>query len=166
MNASDQQSKEDAFQRLTKEIDQITEHTRNEIVRYYGIHFLAPGSKPGQPSTVLQDLRAEQGIVQEYLTAQGFQKSGNEPLQPLSQDDARLVLRKSLVNSVTYDDNQDTDDKQAHKLTDEFFDMLVEPKNTLYFAIESYCLQDNFFESGLIAIDDEKVMYVWFEETD
>lgn len=148
-------------------MDEITEGTRNEIIRHYGLYFLPPHDQ--QPiSAIEQDLAANRGPVYNYLTTQGFHRHDEyiTPLLPLGEAVGRQLLHKSLIESVAWGGYNDKKAGQAEKLTNDFFSLLTNPSTALYFAIRNYCLHDNFFESGLIAIDGEKVIYAWFEETD
>lgn len=158
---------EKQFKHLCNQADKITENTRNDIRRNYGLYFLTPEQKQ-ELSQVSSNVDFENTSLHSHLQNEGFQLQ-DEHVEMLPKDTAIKLLRKSLTDSVAHrgtDVNDVQPSTKADQLVTEIFSLVGNPNSAHYFGIGSYFKEDPYFESGLIIIDDEKLLYFWFEEQD
>lgn len=158
---------EKQFRHLCAQADKVTENTRNNIRRSYGLYFLT-SDQTQELSHVSSNVDFENTSLHSYLQHEGFQLQ-DEHVEILPKDTAIKVLRKSLTDSVAHsgsDINDVQPSMEADQLVTEIFSLVSNPDSAHYFSMSSYFKEDPYFESGLIIIDDEKLMYFWFEEQD
>lgn len=166
------------FEALFARMAHIAEGTRNAIDAHHDIQLLNSHQrdKPTEQKRI--------AVVNHILSKRpGFTVHG--AWHVLTSEEARLVLRKALTDSVAYDWSELTKVEQsmtADHIVADFFRQFKDLTQTTFLTLWFRDTNNTFrprqspgilgrltpstFGSGLVAIDGEKLAYIWFEETD
>jgi hypothetical protein len=169
------EDKNKELEKLLNEVAEISEHTRNLTAERRNGRYLTPSE---QRET--QSAEGKLAFSSRYLQQYGFYPLEDVDSVVVDGVQARLVLRKCLTDSYAYN-NDDINQTEPSPKADAFvngFMELFNKKDTLFVDMRSLDSQlkartsndkagyGGDFATGLIACDDEKIAYIWFEEED